>query len=153
MYPHRNNNLKIKIAMILATILPQACTSLPQACTSLCKAYTSLYKVGDETNTTLWRARAGREIRNFHYGQLPWLGVGWGLGRGLCPLPRCWKFSNFASRIWAFLERQKDNLNRFCITILSSFPQGIIHHRMTYYKRTINIDWTILVIWGATRRD
>ena len=47
------------------------------------------------------------------------------LGRGLCPLPRCWKFLNFAFRIWAFLERQKDNLNRFCITILSSFPQGI----------------------------
>ena len=36
-----------------------------------------------------WLLATGREIRNCHYGQLPQVGVGRGLGRGLCPLPRC----------------------------------------------------------------
>ena len=71
---------------------------------------------------------------------------GVGSGEGAVPPPQMLKIFEFCIPYLSVLERQKDNLNRFCITILSSFPQGIIQHWMTYYKRTINIDWTILVI-------
>ena len=73
---------------------------------NICSPRTTTMATSKSFSSFAWNI-TGREIRNFHYGQLPWVGVGWGLGRGLCPLPRCWKFSNFCIPYLSIFRKTK----------------------------------------------